>query len=333
MALEQRLDALGKLLEHGPDKRKHYVAVDGAANEPSPARRARESVLRERLHRMLGADLTAIPTVGVETALTVAAEVGADLSRFATAAHFCSWLGLAPGTRISGDKRLGGPPARQTNRVGQALRMAASTARNSKTAIGAAHHHALRDTPVMANKVVETLSRIYNAAENKGWLPVDSNPCREVVKYRERKRERFLTPDEFERLGQALDEATKSRRISAHAMAAIRLVMLTGCRKRDVLHLKWEDVDLEAAELSMPDTKTGRARSRSRPWRYGSYGTSHERRTVPGSSRGGLRGARCATSTRRGGPFAIWRGSRTFASTTAVTVSRRGHWRWDIACR
>ena len=74
---------------------------------------------------MLGADLTAIPTVGVETALTVAAEVGANLSRFATAAHFCSWLGLAPGTRISGDKRLGGPPARQTNRVGQALRMAA----------------------------------------------------------------------------------------------------------------------------------------------------------------------------------------------------------------
>ena len=52
-------------------------APGGAANEPSPARRARESVVRERLHRMLGADLTAIPTVGVETALTVAAEVGA----------------------------------------------------------------------------------------------------------------------------------------------------------------------------------------------------------------------------------------------------------------
>ena len=101
-------------------------APGGAANEPSPARRARESVVRERLHRMLGADLTAIPTVGVETALTVAA---CRPSRFATAAHFCSWLGLAPGTRISGDKRLGGPSARQTNRVGRALRMAASTAR------------------------------------------------------------------------------------------------------------------------------------------------------------------------------------------------------------
>ena len=68
-------------------------APHGAANEPSPARRARESVLRERLHRMLGADLTAIPTVGVETALTVAAEVGGDLSRFArlTSARGWAW--------------------------------------------------------------------------------------------------------------------------------------------------------------------------------------------------------------------------------------------------
>ena len=66
-------------------------ARNRAASQPSPtARRARERLLRERLRQMLGADLTAIPTVGVETALTVAAEVGADLSRFATAAHFCS---------------------------------------------------------------------------------------------------------------------------------------------------------------------------------------------------------------------------------------------------
>ena len=105
----------------------------------APTSKSRERALRTRLRRMVDADLTAIPTVGVETALTVAAEVGADLSRFPTCAHFCSWLGLAPGTRISGDKRLGGPQTQRTNRVGQALRMAASTARNSKTAIGAAH--------------------------------------------------------------------------------------------------------------------------------------------------------------------------------------------------
>ena len=120
---------------------------------------------------MLGADLTAIPTVGVETALTVAAEVGADLSRFATAAHFCSWLGLAPGTRISGDKRLGGgPPARQTNRVGQALRMAASTARNSKTAIGPAHRRRLSrmDSAKAVKATAHQLARLIYAMLTRG---------------------------------------------------------------------------------------------------------------------------------------------------------------------
>ena len=101
-------------------------------------------------------------------------------------------------------------------------------------------HHALRDKPVMANKVVETLSRIYNAAEDKGLIPEGSNPCGLVVKNRERKRERFLTPDEFRRLGRALAEATTRRRVSPCAVAAIRLLILTGCRKREILHLRWE---------------------------------------------------------------------------------------------
>ena len=118
-------------------------------------------------------------------------------------------------------------------------------------------HHVLRDKPVMANKVVETLSRIYNAAEDKGLIPEASNPCGLVVKNRERKRERFLTPDEFRRLGRALDDATRCRRVSPRAVAAIRLLILTGCRKREILHLRWEQVDLEAGELRLPDTKTG----------------------------------------------------------------------------
>ena len=118
-------------------------------------------------------------------------------------------------------------------------------------------HHALRDKPVMANKVVETLSRIYNAAEDRGLIPEASNPCGLVVKNRERKRERFLTPDEFRRLGRALREVTGCRRVSPYSVAAIRLLILTGCRKREILHLRWEQVDLEAAELRLPDTKTG----------------------------------------------------------------------------
>ena len=142
----------------------------GERGQGEAAPKARERALRERLRRILGADLAAIPTVGVETALTIAAEIGADLTCFPTSAHFCSWLGLAPGTRISGDKRLGGPPARQTNRVGQALRMAASTARNSKTAIGAAHRRRLqRMDPARAVKATaHQLARLIYAMLTRG---------------------------------------------------------------------------------------------------------------------------------------------------------------------
>ena len=122
----------------------------------------------QSIHYDTGLDLHNL--LGVETALTVAAEVGADLSRFATAAHFCSWLGLAPGTRISGDKRLGGPSARQTNRVGQALRMAASTARNSKTTIGAAHRRRLSrmDSAKAVKATAHQLGRLMYAMLTRG---------------------------------------------------------------------------------------------------------------------------------------------------------------------
>ena len=117
--------------------------------------------------------------------------------------------------------------------------------------------HSLGDRPVMANKVVDTLSRFYNAAEDKGLIAEASNPCRQVVKFRERKRERFLTPDALKRLGRALDEATTVRRLSVYTVAALRLLLLTGCRKREILDLRWDNVDLDAGELHLPETKTG----------------------------------------------------------------------------
>ena len=85
--------------------------------------------LQSALTDMMGVDLTAIPTIGPETALVIAAEIGPDLSAFPSMQHFCSWLGLAPGTRISGDRKLRGKSRPAVNRVGQALRMAAMSAR------------------------------------------------------------------------------------------------------------------------------------------------------------------------------------------------------------
>ena len=118
-------------------------------------------------------------------------------------------------------------------------------------------HHRLRATPTMANQVVDTLSRVYNAAGDRGRIPEACNPCRLVAKNRERRRERFLTDAELRRLGEVLDEAGWGKGISVHAAAAIRLLLLTGCRKGEILNLRWDEVDLEARELRLPETKTG----------------------------------------------------------------------------
>ncbi|MDE0028539.1 MAG: IS110 family transposase [Deltaproteobacteria bacterium] len=100
---------------------------------------AGDKALTMALHEMMGVDLTAIPAIGTRTALTIASEIGPDFSAFPSAQHFCSWLGVAPRTRISGGKPLPGRLPKVVNPVGQALRMAAMAARRSQTFIGAKH--------------------------------------------------------------------------------------------------------------------------------------------------------------------------------------------------
>ena len=118
-------------------------------------------------------------------------------------------------------------------------------------------HYAMRSTPVMANRTLDLLSRMFNMAESWGLVAEGSNPCRGLTKYRERPRERFLTAAEFRKLGRALEEAQAQGAVSAYAAAALRLLMLTGCRKNEILTLRWQDVDLDAMELHLADTKTG----------------------------------------------------------------------------
>ena len=118
-------------------------------------------------------------------------------------------------------------------------------------------HYRLRKTPVAANDAVGTLSRMLNWAEAWGLVPAGSNPCGFVTRYRTRRPERFLTEEEFRRLGQALDDLEAEGRLGVHAAAAIRLLMLTGCRSGEVLGLRWEDVALERNEVRLPDSKTG----------------------------------------------------------------------------
>ena len=117
--------------------------------------------------------------------------------------------------------------------------------------------HKLCDRPVTANRAVKVLSHMYRLGEGWGMVPEGCDPCRSIEKYPERRRERFLTDAEFARLGRVLNEAVDSASASPIAVAAIRLLMLTGCRKSEILTLRWTDVDLEAGELHLADAKAG----------------------------------------------------------------------------
>jgi transposase len=93
--------------------------------------------LTSELIRMTGVDLTKIPAIGASTGLTIVSEVGLDMGRWRSAKHFASWLGLCPGNKVSGGKRLSGKTKPCANRVAVALRMAANTLYNSQCAFGA----------------------------------------------------------------------------------------------------------------------------------------------------------------------------------------------------
>ena len=121
----------------------------------------------------------------------------------------------------------------------------------------AALHHDMRDTPYQANRTLGVLSKMFNLAELWDLRPDGSNPCRHVKRFREEKRERFLSDIEYQRLGAALKEIEVDGSETASAIAAVRLLMLTGCRLSEIQKLRWEHVDLGASELRLPDTKTG----------------------------------------------------------------------------
>jgi transposase len=89
------------------------------------------------LYKIAGVDLLAVPGCSTSTVQTLLSEVGADLSAFPTAKHFCSWLGLAPHNDISGGKVLRTRTLPTANRAGQALRMAAQSASRGQSAVSA----------------------------------------------------------------------------------------------------------------------------------------------------------------------------------------------------
>ena len=153
-------------------RRKNTLAFDG----------------RRALYNVCGVDLTQVPGIDVGTALKIVSELGGNRSRFETAKRFCSWLGLCPGTRISGNKRLSGASKRIPNHVAHALKLAAHGLARSRCAMGAYYRRlCLRmGSPKAITAVAHKLARIVYAMLTGQASYVNEDQAMHDKRYRER---------------------------------------------------------------------------------------------------------------------------------------------------
>jgi transposase len=154
----------------------------------SRARNAPKFDLRRQLFQMCGVDLTRIDGIDVTTALVVVSETGTDMSRFPSDKHFASWLGLCPGTKITGGKVMSGKTKRVANRAAQALRLAAAALRSSKSALGAYYRRLCTrmDKGKAVTAAAHKLARLIYAMLTKGEEYTDAGQDYFEERYRER---------------------------------------------------------------------------------------------------------------------------------------------------
>jgi len=118
-------------------------------------------------------------------------------------------------------------------------------------------HLSLQDRPYQANRLLAVVASMYSFGERHGLVPEGYNPAGRIERFPEARRERFLSREELARLGEAFRQFESDGRFGA-GIAALRLLLFTGARLREILHLRWEHVDMERGLLLLPDSKTGR---------------------------------------------------------------------------
>jgi integrase len=129
-----------------------------------------------------------------------------------------------------------------------------------------------KSRPANANRCLALLSHMFNIAEKWGERQRGTNPCAHIDKYPERTRERILSPEELARLGDALrlaamgypgDLRVLGRAIHRknpedwRAVALVRLLIFTGARLREIVTMRWAEIDTARGIARLPDSKTG----------------------------------------------------------------------------
>jgi transposase len=157
--------------------------------------------LREGLFRMTGADLTQIDGIDVMTAMTILSEAGSDMSKWVTEEHFVSWLRLCPDNRISGGKVIGKGHLLTNNRLTLALKMAASTLRQSDTYLGAQFRRLLTrlGAPIAIKAMAAKLARLVYRMLRYGMQFVDKGA--EIYEAQHRQRQIYSLKRKAAQLG------------------------------------------------------------------------------------------------------------------------------------
>ena len=162
---------------------------------PKPKRRGKKQPgnapdfdLRTHLYRITGVDLTQIAGLGALSVLVILSEVGLDAAQFPTVKHFVSWLGLCPGSRITGGKVKSSKTRRVVNRAANAFRMAAQTLSRSQSALGSFYRRmkARLGGPKAITATAHKIARIFYHVWSKGDAYVDPGVETYEQKYRER---------------------------------------------------------------------------------------------------------------------------------------------------
>lgn len=144
--------------------------------------------LRTHLYRISGVDFTQIDGLGVLTVQTIFSEVGLDSTRFPSVKHFCSWLGLCPGSRLTGGKVKSSQTRCVVNRAANAFRMAAQALKNSRSALGAFYRR-LRNrlgAPKAITATAHKIARLFYSLWTRGEAYVDPGIDYYERKYQER---------------------------------------------------------------------------------------------------------------------------------------------------
>lgn len=155
-------------------------SVDLGKTPRAGSNQRKEYDMRQVLANWAGVDLTRINGLGLAAVTKILTEIGPDLRRFPTVKHFCSWLGLSPGTKISGGKILSAKTKRSVNRVRQVLKMAAMSLSRSDSALGAFYRRlcARMDKPSANTAVAHKLARMVYYMLTRGEEFVDQGQQR-----------------------------------------------------------------------------------------------------------------------------------------------------------